>query len=116
MNFSRDLFESQPFAGQLALDHNLRRNARMIGARKPQRVVAAHAMPADGAIDFRVLEHVPDVQGPGHVRRRNDERKHGRIAARGGLENAVIDPPLRPMRLKPLRLIDFLELHGEFSI
>ena len=33
----------------------------------------------------------------------------------GGVEDAGVDPPLRPMRLEPLWLIDFLNLHGEIS-
>jgi hypothetical protein len=30
-----------------------------------------------------------------------------------GAEDAGIDPPLRPMRFEPLRLVHFLDLHGE---
>ena len=30
----------------------------------------------------------------------------------GGAEDAGIDPPLRPMRLEPLGLVHFFNLHG----
>ena len=53
---------------------------------------------------------VADVKGAGDVWGRNDKGE-GRSGA-GDLEDALVDPPLGPMRLKPLRLIDFFELHG----
>ena len=88
----------------------------MVGARQPQRVVAAHAVPAHGDVDFGVLQHVADVQHPGHVGRRNHQRKYlaGRLGV--GAENARIDPPLRPMRLEPLRLVYFVDLHGKVPV
>ncbi len=88
----------------------------MIGPRQPQRVVAAHAMPPDGAINLGVFQHVADVQGAGDVGRGNHEGKHGRPAFCIGIEYAGIDPPLCPVRLEPLRLVHFLKLHGEISI
>ena len=33
-------------------------------------------MPADGDVDLGVFEHVADVQRPGHVGRRDDQRKY----------------------------------------
>ena len=59
-----------------------------------------------------VLEHVADVQRAGDVGRRDDQ---GEIApgARDGMEDAAVDPPLCPMRLKPLRLVHFIDLHGK---
>ena len=33
--------------------------------------------------------------------------------ARDGTEDAGVDPPLRPMRLEPLRLVHFIDLHGK---
>ena len=64
--------------GEFAFDNHLRGDAGVIGAGQPQGVVAAHAMPADGDVDFGVLEHVADVQRAGDVGRRNDERKDAR--------------------------------------
>ena len=60
-----------------------------------------------GDIDLGVLEHVADVQRAGDVRRRNYERKTVRPEFSRGAEDSVFDPPLGPMRLKSLRLIDF---------
>ena len=100
--------------GELALHHHLGGDAGVVGAGQPQRVVAEHAMPADGDVDLGVLEHVADVQRAGDVGRRNDEGKDARRGfSRGGAEDAGVDPPLRPMRLEPLGLVHFLNLHGK---
>ncbi len=48
--------------GELALHHHLGGDAGVVGAGQPQRVVAEHAMPADGDVDLGVLQHVTDVQ------------------------------------------------------
>ena len=64
------------FLGQLALHHHLGGDAGVVGAGQPERVVAEHAMPADGDVDLGVLEHVADVERAGDVGRRNDERKY----------------------------------------
>ena len=37
-------------------------DAGVVGARQPQRDVAAHAVPADGDVDFGVLQHVAHVE------------------------------------------------------
>ena len=58
---------------ELALDDHLRSNARMVGARLPQHVLAAHAVEADQDVLDRVVERVPDMQRAGDVWRRNDD-------------------------------------------
>ena len=58
---------------ELALHHHLRGDAGVIGARLPQRVKAAHAMPARERIHERVLEGVAHVQRAGDVRRRQHD-------------------------------------------
>jgi hypothetical protein len=58
---------------ELALDDHLRRNAGVIGADLPERVVALHAVIADERIHQRVLECVAHVQTAGHVRRRDHD-------------------------------------------
>ena len=65
----------QAFLFELALHHHLGGDAGVIGARQPQRVVAAHAMPADRDIDVGVLEHVAHVERAGDVGRRDDQRE-----------------------------------------
>ena len=106
----------QSLFGLFAFHHHLGGDAGVIGAGQPQRVIAAHAVPAHGDVDFGVLQHVADVQHPGHVRRRNHQREH--LARRFGVgeENARVDPPLRPMRLEPLRLVHFVDLHGKVPV
>ena len=81
---------------QHALDHQLRRDARVVGARQPQRVVPLHASPAHQ----RVLHHVhrvPHVQRPGDVRRRNRNRERRLRRRRTGMKIALLDPDFVPL-------------------
>ncbi len=55
------------------LDHCLRGNARVVGARHVKGVETLHAPPTDEHILQGVIEGVPHVQGAGHVRGRNDD-------------------------------------------
>ncbi len=79
---------------QLPLDHHLRRDARMVGARLPQHVAAAHALEAAQDVLQRVVERVPHVQRAGHVRRRDHDGEGIGVAAVGtaGGERAGILP------------------------
>ena len=72
-----------PCGVELALHHHLRRDAGVIGARLPQRVVAAHAVVAGEGVHQRVLERVAHVQRAGDVRRR-DHDAIGRARVRAG--------------------------------
>jgi len=58
---------------QLAFDHHLRGNARMIGAHHPQRVFPAQAFIAHHHVLQRVVERVADMQAAGHIGRRVDD-------------------------------------------
>src|SRR5579871_369993 len=98
---------------QFALHHHLRGNTGVIRPWEPECVVAEHAVPANGHIDFGVFEHVSDVQRPGHIGRRNDEREYTVSSARVSAKDAGIDPPLCPMRLEPPGLVHFFNWHGE---
>src|SRR5581483_6443186 len=55
---------------ELALDHDLRSDAGVVGADHPVGVVAAHAVIANERVHQRLLEGVAHVQGAGDVRRR----------------------------------------------
>ena len=57
--------------GKLALDHHLRRDARVVGARLPEHVPALHAMIAAQDVLQRVVERVAHVQVAGDVGRRD---------------------------------------------
>ena len=105
----------QALFGELSLDHHLCRDAGVIGAGQPECVIAEHAMPADGDIDLGVLQHVANVERARDVGRRNYERKYPAGSLGRGAEDPGVDPPLRPMRLEPLWLVNFLNLHGEIS-
>ena len=50
------------FRFELALDHDLRGDAGVIGADHPVGVEAAHAVVADQRVHQRLLERVPHVQ------------------------------------------------------
>ncbi len=111
------LLASDALAGELALDHHLRRDSGMIGAGQPERGFAFHSMPADSDVHHGVFEHVADVERPGDIGRRNDDGKHPALLSERGIRpiNTGFNPPLSPVRLKALRLIDLLKLHGNFQ-
>ncbi len=69
---------------QLPHHHALRRNPRMVHPRQIQSVVPAHAVPARQNIDLRMVQHVTNMERAGHVRWRDNNRKHrpGRIRVR----------------------------------
>ncbi len=58
--------------GKFALHDVLRGDARMIGARHPERLEPRHAFVPDEDVLQRVVQRVAHVQHAGHVRRRND--------------------------------------------
>ena len=62
-----------PFFLKLLLDHHLGGDAGVVGARQPQRDESPHAMPAHDDVHLRLVEHVPHVQPPGHVWRRQKQ-------------------------------------------
>ena len=114
--FAAQVLAANALFGQFAFDDHLGGDAGVVGARQPERVLAQHAVPADGDIDFGVLQHVTDVEGAGHVGRRNNEGKRARGGRSGSAKDAGIDPPLRPMRLEPLGLVHLFNLHGNVLI
>ena len=59
---------------QLALDHHLGGDARVVGARQPQNGLALHPVIASQNVLKRVVQGVADVQAARYVRRRNDDR------------------------------------------
>ena len=107
-----DLLARQVLLGEFALHDDLRGDAGVIHPGQPQRALAAHAVPAREHVDLRVLEHVADVDVPGHVRRRNDDRKPIARSLRIGAKKLLSYPGFGPMRLNELRLVYF----GEFVI
>jgi hypothetical protein len=62
-----------PWRIELALDDDLGGDAGVVGARLPQRVVAAHAVVARQRVHERLVEAVAHVQRAGDVRRRQQD-------------------------------------------
>jgi hypothetical protein len=83
--------------GELLLDHVLGRDAGVVGAGDPHGVAALHPGPADDGVLDRVVERVADVQGPGDVRRRDDDGE--RLAVVVGL--GVEQPGRAPVLVDP---------------
>src|SRR5262249_41033315 len=68
--------------GQIFFDCVLGRDARVVGAGQPQRVVALHSThPNDDIVKGRV-ERVTQMKLPGDIGRRNDHRKNWSLALR----------------------------------
>ncbi len=80
--------------GQLALDHVLGRDAGVVHAGQPQRLVTLHAAAANQGVHERVLERVAHVQLAGDVRRWDHDAKGRLVARRVGGEVATLDPLL----------------------
>src|SRR6266404_1763260 len=98
------------FLRQFAHHHALRRNSRVVHSRQVQRVVPAHPVPARQDVNLRVVQHVPDVQRPSHVRWRNDDRKHRSRSVGIRLEKRFLHPVLSPARLDLLRFVRLCDL------
>jgi hypothetical protein len=54
-----------------------------------------------------VIEHVADVQGPGHVGRRDDDRKYRPRRIHIGAKELFLRPIFGPAPLDLLRLVSF---------
>ena len=73
--FAAEFLARCAFFGQLALDHHLRGDAGVVGARKPQGEPAAHAPPAGENVHLSLVEHVAHVQAAGDVGRGQQDRE-----------------------------------------
>ncbi len=107
-----DLEPRRAFDLELVLDDDLRRDAGMIGAELPQRVAAAHPLPADQHVHQRVLERVPHVQRAGDVGRRQLDAIGRRAVLPRRLEVAARFPQRVPLRLDGGGFEAFREFHG----
>ena len=74
-----EIVAAQALLGELALDHVLGGDPRVVHAREPQRLVALHATPPDQGVHQRVVQRVADVQRTRDVRRRDDDAVRGAI-------------------------------------
>ena len=87
------------FLLQLALDHDLRGDAGVIGARQPERVVAHHAVVAHERVHDGLVEGVPHVQDAGDVGRRKLDAKARFLGVETSVEVAALLPDRIPARL-----------------
>src|SRR6185312_804410 len=69
-----DLGALDALAVEVALDHHLGRDPRMVGADHPQRVLAEHPLAPRQHVLKGVVERMADVQRAGDVGRRHDDR------------------------------------------
>ncbi len=96
--------------GHLPLDHHLRRDAGMVGADHPQRVLALQPRVADENVLQRVVERMADMERARDVGRRVDDRP--RLGAGAvGAEQAV----RLPMRVPALLEFGGVEGFGELG-
>ena len=94
--FAAQVVARDSFGGEAAFDHHLRRDARVIRARLPQGVVAAHPVVARQRIHDGVLEGMPHVQAARNIRRRNDNAVGIAVGVEPGIEIAGVLPGLVP--------------------
>ena len=80
------------FGQQSPLDHRLRGNAGMVGARHPQRLKTLHPLLTDEDVLQRVVQGMAEVQRAGHVGRRDDDR----VRLAGRIRLAMKVPSLLP--------------------
>ena len=64
---------ASPLLGDDLVQHELRRDAGVVDARQPERVVAAHAVVADHDVLDHEGQRMADVERAGDVRRRLDD-------------------------------------------
>ncbi len=105
-----EVVPAEPFLRELALDDVLGRDSRVVVARLPERVEAAHAVIADEEVLDRRVHPVPHVQVAGDVRRRDRDHERRALGVRLGLVEALGLPRLLPARFDAFRLVQ--RIHG----
>jgi len=96
---------------ELAFDHHLRCDARMVGADDPQSILAAQPLVPDQNVLQRVVERVADVQRAGDVRRRVDDREGFGVGTRRAKQPAAF-PLSGPFRLDSGGIEGFFHRHS----
>src|SRR6185369_3131928 len=104
-SLASDLGTVQALALEVALDHHLGRDSGMVGADDPQSVLAEHPLAACEHILQGDVERVADVQRPGDIGRRHDDRPRLLVRPVGPEQAAAF-----PMRVPAL--LDALGVEG----
>jgi len=97
---------------ELALDHDLRCDTGMVGARHPVGIVALHAVAADQDVHEGLLEGMPHVQRARDVGRRELDAIGLRTGIARMAEIAALLPFGIPASLNAVRVEAFVEFHG----
>ena len=95
------------FLRKILLDRVLHRDARVIGAGQPERVVPLHPARAHDNIVQSDVERVTEMELTGDVGRRNYDREDRARTSRVGLEVAEVNPALKPVLLRDFRVESF---------
>ena len=88
------------FTGELALDHDLRGNAGVVGAGHPQRVFAQHAVVARERVHDGLVERMAHVQRARHIGRRQLNGKRSFAGVQRRLVHAALLPGRAPVRFQ----------------
>ena len=88
------------FTGELALDHDLRGNAGVVGAGHPQRVFAQHAVVARERVHDGLIKSVAHVQRARHIGRRQLDGKRRLAGVQRRLVHAALLPGRAPVRFQ----------------
>ena len=108
-----ELIAVRALLAELALDLCLRRDAGMVAARDPDRVVALHAVVADQDVLQRVVERMAHVQLARDIWRRDDHAVRLLALVDLCVEELVLLPELIPLLLKRLRVINLRDVVPE---
>ena len=111
--FTAEVVTRRPFLGQLALHHVLGRDPGVIHPRQPQRAEPLHPFAADDRVLDRVIERVPDVERPRHVRRREHDTEG--LALAGWGEESGLFPLAVETVLHRVRVVALLKLSRHSS-
>ena len=96
--FATEVMAIDALCGELAFDHNLRGNPRVIRARNPRSVFAAHTGVAHARIYHGLVERVSHVQRTGDVRRWQKNAVGLFVRVHRGFAVAALLPHRSPVR------------------
>ena len=98
---------------KLPLHDGLGRDAGVVRARHPQRLEATHPVSPNEHVLERLIDRVPEVQRPGHVRQRNVDHVRPLVGVRLGPEAAALLPQPVNVALDRLRIVGSTVAHND---
>ncbi|WDT82229.1 MAG: hypothetical protein MPW14_11175 [Candidatus Manganitrophus sp.] len=104
-----ELVAVEPVFRELTLDHVLRGDPGVIDAGHPERIRAAHPLPAGQYILEGIVEGMSHVEGAGDVRRGNHHRERGAVRLGLGMEKPLFFPEGDPFFFDPLGVVHFFQ-------